>query len=112
MHSKASKPGDAVDVTDVDALIEEGLSVTGILPPYDRLIELDKDLRAAVEGLLLEAQAVADGLNRGTAEWWSRQSAIDYARQALAGDLGPGLRSAAMHVAELAHRCGALRGGR
>ncbi|MEU8756196.1 DUF6415 family natural product biosynthesis protein [Streptomyces chartreusis] len=95
---------------DVDALIDEGLAATGILPTYERLVELDEQLRAAIDKALPVAQAKADELNRGTPEWYSRQTAIDEARKVLAGNLGAGLRSAAMHVAELARRCYALQG--
>ena len=97
---------------DTQGLIEEGLAATGILPTYERLVELDEQLRAAIEKLLPVAQAKADKLNRGTPEWYARQTAIDEARKALAGNLGAGLRSAAVHVAELARRCYALQGRR
>jgi hypothetical protein len=114
-NSARTLPAEAAELPAPDgleALIEECLTVTGILPPYDHLVDLDIRLRAAAETLLPEAQAAADKLNRGTSEWWSRQSAIDYTRQVMADDLGSGLRSAAVHVAELARRCNTLREGR
>jgi hypothetical protein len=97
---------------DVGALIDEGLAAPGILPTYERLVELDQLLRAAIVKMLPVAQTAADELNRGTPEWYSRQTAIDEARKVLAGNLGAGLRSAALHVAELARRCYALQGRR
>lgn len=97
---------------DTQGLIEEGLAATGILPPYERLVELDTQLRAAIDTLLPVAQAAADRLNRGTPAWYTRQKAVDEARKALDGNLGIGLRSAALHVAELARHCYALQGGR
>ena len=70
---------------DDSALVDEALKVTGILPPYERLVELDGQLRAVISGRLLAARA-------------------------LEGGLGIGLRSAALHVAELARCCHVLRG--
>jgi hypothetical protein len=98
--------------TDVHALIEEGLAATGVLPTYERLVELDQQLRTAIEGRLPAAQAEANALDHGTREWYTRQSAIDHARRALTSGLGIGLRSAAVQVAELARCCHALHGGR
>ena len=95
---------------DDSALVDEALKVTGILPPYDRLVELDGQLRAVISARLLAARAAADRLNRGTREWYSLQSAVDDAARALEGGLGIGLRSAALHVAELARCCHVLRG--
>lgn len=96
------------DTATMRPLIDEGLAVTGILPPYERLTELDTRLRMAIRDLSRKAQKKADGLDRGTPEWYALQSSIDNARLALADNLGPGLRSAALHVAELARRCRAL----
>lgn len=93
---------------DLDALIKEGLDATGILPPYGRLVDLDTQLRAAIRRLSRRAQTEADAMDRGTPEWYSLQTAVDNARQALDESLGPGLRSAALHVSELARRCHAL----
>lgn len=97
---------------DTQGLIKEGLAAAGILPPYERLVELDEQLRAAINEILPVAQQAADKLNRGTPEWYSRQRAIDEARKALDSDLGIGLRSAALHVAELARHCHAIQGRR
>ena len=97
------------DDLDVQALIDEGLAATGILPTYERLVELDTQLRTAIAEAAPQAQAAADRLNRGTREWYSLQSAIDDAHRVLEGDLGAGLRSAAVHVAELARCCHALK---
>lgn len=93
---------------DVTALIQEGLTTTGILPPYERLVELDTRLSTALRKLMRRAQTEADTMDRGTPEWYARQSAIDNARTAVNGGLGPGLRSAALHVANLARCCHAL----
>ena len=97
---------------DANALIDEALKAAGILPPYDRLVELDEQLRTVMAERLRVAEDVAAGMNRGTPEWWSCQSAIDAANAALRGDLGIGLRSAALHVSELARCCYALQGRR
>ncbi|MGW1614425.1 DUF6415 family natural product biosynthesis protein [Streptomyces sp. NPDC002285] len=94
----------------MQGLIEEGLAAAGILPPYERLVELDQLLRVAIGELLPVAQAAADTLNRGTPAWYTCQKAVDEARRTLDGDLGIGLRSAALHVAELARHCYALQG--
>jgi hypothetical protein len=92
----------------LDDLIAEGLAAGGILPVYERVLELDEQLRAGLARLIPLVQAQADGLNRGTTDWFSRQRAVDDARRALEDDLGHGLRSAALQVHELARQCGAL----
>jgi hypothetical protein len=89
-------------------LIEEGLAAAGILPTHHRVAQLDKQLRVAIERLIPPVQAQADQLNKGTTDWYSRQSVIDDARRTLQDGPGNGLRSAAMQVRELARQCGAL----
>lgn len=92
----------------LNKLIDEGLDAAGILPPYERVVQLDKQLRAEIDRLLPVVQQQADRLNRGTTDWFSRQSVVDDARRTLREGLGHGLRSAGLQVRELARQCGAL----
>lgn len=94
--------------TGLAELIDAGLAAGGILPTYDRVLELDEALRAGLATLIPLVQAQADRLNRGTTDWYSRQRAVDDARRVLQDGLGEGLRSAALQVHELARQCGAL----
>lgn len=86
-------------------LIREGLAAAGILPPYERVLELNYQLRTELKRLLPIVQAQADGLNRGTVVWYSRQRVLDETRNVMADGLGSGLRSAALHVHTLARHC-------
>ncbi|MGA6223447.1 DUF6415 family natural product biosynthesis protein [Streptomyces umbrinus] len=89
-------------------LIEEGLAAAGILPTYERVNQLNKQLRTEIDHLIPVVQKQADRLNRGTTAWYSRQRCVDDARRTLQDGLGHGLRSAALQVRELARQCGAL----
>jgi hypothetical protein len=95
---------------DLNELIDDGLAAAGILPTYEHVVQLDKQLRVEIERLLPVVQAQADRLNRGTTDWFSQQRVIDEARRTLQDGLGQGLRSAALQVHELARQCGALAG--
>lgn len=92
----------------LNELIEEGLAAAGILPTYERVNQLNKLLRVEIDRLIPVVQKQADGLNRGTTDWWARQSVVDDAKRVLQDGLGHGLRSAAVQVHELARQCGAL----
>lgn len=92
------------------ALVHEGLAASGLLPTYERMVELDELLRAELDRLLPMVQAQANSLNHGTTEWYGRQRVLDEARHALAGGLGPGLRSVALQVHRLALHCQWLAG--
>ncbi|MFJ8929195.1 DUF6415 family natural product biosynthesis protein [Streptomyces sp. NPDC102364] len=90
------------------ALIDEATAATGILPPHDRLVDLAAQLRTELRDLIPVVQARADGMNRGTTDWYSCDRALAGARETLEGDLGVGLRSAALHVASLGRFLGVL----
>jgi hypothetical protein len=91
--------------TDMRRVIAEGLTVSGLLPPYTRLTELNRLLRTELERLITETQAQADAMDLGTPEADSLHRTLRTARNTLADDLGPGLRSAALHVHALARHC-------
>ncbi|MHC0432919.1 DUF6415 family natural product biosynthesis protein [Streptomyces sp. O3] len=86
-------------------VIAEGLDATGILPPYERLVELDELLRAELTRLVPIVQRRTDTLWRGAPDWYTQRSILDGARHALDSDLGTGLRSAATQVHQLARYC-------
>lgn len=102
--------------TPTQGLIEEALSVCRALPPYERLVELDRQLRTELAERAPLVQKRANGMNRGTIQWYERQRGLTATRNALAEDLGDGFLSAAMHVEELGRRLleldGYLRGDR
>ncbi|MER6350707.1 DUF6415 family natural product biosynthesis protein [Streptomyces sp. NPDC001634] len=94
----------------LDRLISEAFGATRVLPPHDRCVELRSQLRAAIEALHLDAREARTGTVEYSRDWWRLTNAITDADHALAEDLGSGLLSAALHVAELARRAQALRG--
>ncbi|MHC0432304.1 DUF6415 family natural product biosynthesis protein [Streptomyces sp. O3] len=83
-------------------IIAEGLDATGVLPPYERLVELDELLRAELRRLVPIVQQRTDKLYRGGPQWYGQQRVLDGARHALMNGLGAGLRSAALQVHSLA----------
>lgn len=87
---------------DLRKLIEDGQDALAAFPPYARLVELNKQLRAALGQLIPQVQAHTDTLWRGDTQWDIQQRALDHARHALTGSLGSGLQSAAAHVHNLA----------
>ncbi|WP_156722698.1 DUF6415 family natural product biosynthesis protein [Streptomyces apocyni] len=95
----------ATPVSSIAVLIDEALDATGILPPHERLVELNDQLRAELERLLPIVQQHTDGLPRGGMQWYGRQCVLDDTREVLARDLGTGLRSAAIQVHRLARHC-------
>lgn len=80
-------------------------ATAAVLPQYQDLVELEQLLRGHLGLLLPSAQASTNRLNRGTVLWHLRQTTIDRAWRALAEGMGDGLRSAAVHVQELARVC-------
>lgn len=94
----------------VAALIEEALAVCRVLPPYERLVELDQQLRAELANVTPIVQKEADGMNHGTAQWHARQRGLNAVKNALVEDLGDGFLSAATHVQELGRRVLELNG--
>ncbi|MFP3992229.1 DUF6415 family natural product biosynthesis protein [Streptomyces sp. E11-3] len=92
-------------ISAIREVIEEGLDATRILPPYERLVELDKMLRAELDRLMPIVQQHTDTLDPGTVQRYGQQCVLDDTREVLARDLGVGLRSAAVQVHRLARHC-------
>ncbi|MFF1709338.1 DUF6415 family natural product biosynthesis protein [Streptomyces sp. NPDC058268] len=92
------------DATTTQALISEALAACRVLPPHERLVELNDRLRAELAQSVATVQAQMGGMDRGSVDWHRRQRALDAASNATAENLGSGLLSAAMHVAELGRR--------
>jgi len=88
----------------LDDLIAEGLAATGILPTIDRCHELRAQLVREMRPLIEKVRSEQAG-----PDWQRCETALLKAQGALCGDLGLGLRSAALHVATLAEAAEALR---
>jgi hypothetical protein len=84
-----------------DDLIAEAEAAAGILPVIDDCRRLARELRAAIRDLAERVRARQDQLPHGAPEWQACEEALLAAQGALCGDLGLGLRSAALHVATL-----------
>jgi len=84
-----------------EALIDEAERATGILPTIDDCRRLNSDLRGAIGDLADRVRQRQDCLAPDTAAWQQCEQALLAAQAALIGDLGLGLRSAALHVATL-----------
>lgn len=98
-----------LDAAAIQALITESLGATQQLPEQHRIAELDEQLREELGRLLPIAQQRANGLNRGTTEWYALQRTIDHTGDSLRQRPGTGRLSGALHVAELARRVCALQ---
>jgi len=95
---------------ELDDLIAAGLAASGILPTIDECRRLNTDLRAAIGDLADTVRRDQDRLPEASPDWQVREQALLGAQAALCGDLGRGLRSAALHVATLAEQARALAG--
>lgn len=93
---------------DYEPLIAEALAATGILPTIDDCRRLNSQLRDAIGDLADRVRRRQDRLERGTADWQACEDALLRAQGALCGDLGLGLRSAALHVEALGQAVRAL----
>jgi len=104
-----NQPTDSgVPVDSLDALINEAIVATRVLPTIDRCQQLDHLLRQHISVLMPVVQAQADGLSHGDTAWYGRQRLLDHTTTLLTEDLGSGLVSAARHVQELARHCAGL----
>lgn len=92
------------ECTKRQGLVEEALSACGTLPPHERLVDLNEGLRAELAELVPVVTEQSEKLDQGTPEWHARARALRAVASALEEDLGTGLLSAAMHVAELGRR--------
>lgn len=87
----------------LDELIAEAVAAnaTPILPPFEECQRLHDSLRPAIGELAAQVRRRQDYLARGTTGWQACERGLLQAQGALIGDLGTGLRSAALHVATL-----------
>ncbi|MGW0920041.1 DUF6415 family natural product biosynthesis protein [Streptomyces sp. NPDC002755] len=90
------------------ALIDEAEYATGILSTIDVYRRLDVDLRDAIRVLADQVRREQGRLPTSTINWTVREGALIEAQTALTGDLGRGLRSAALQVSALGAAAGRL----
>ncbi|WP_020135001.1 DUF6415 family natural product biosynthesis protein [Streptomyces sp. 351MFTsu5.1] len=93
---------------DLDQLIAEAASATGILPTIDRCEQLRDRLRPHIRRLSEQVRQRQDHLPRDDADWIRCERALLQAQGALTGSLGSGLRSAALHVHTLGEAAAVL----
>ncbi|MFC9286531.1 DUF6415 family natural product biosynthesis protein [Streptomyces sp. NPDC057052] len=93
---------------DYEPLIAEALAATGILPTIDDCRRLNAALRDAIGDLADQVRRRQDRTPREDAAWQACEDALLRAQGALCGDLGLGLRSAALHVEALGQAVHAL----
>jgi hypothetical protein len=92
----------------IDDLIVEAVTAPRSFPRRERCAELDHALRVAIGDRYLVVQERLKEQAEYTRGWWRIRNVLDDVDGALAGDLGSGLMSAALHVAELARQTRAL----
>jgi hypothetical protein len=105
MHHPTDQP--ARDQT-LDALIDEALGACQMLPPYDRCLELDRQLRAAIGELVPAVQAQVGQLTAFSRDWHRLDGILEDTRDVLSDGLGSGLLSAAIQLAALGRQARAL----
>lgn len=91
--------------TELQNLIAAGQDALGIAPPYARLVQLDRQLRAVLDVLVPRVEACTAVLPRHDDQRDIQQRALDQAGMTLKGGLGDGLCSAALQVHTLAQHC-------
>ncbi|UPZ27585.1 DUF6415 family natural product biosynthesis protein [Streptomyces sp. LRE541] len=92
----------------LDALIEEAVGARQMLPPYERCVELNRLLRAAIGDLYLAAQERLGQLPEHRRDWHRVRNALADTDAVLADNLGSGLLSAAIHLGDLARQARTL----
>jgi hypothetical protein len=95
----------------LNQLIDEGFAATGVLPAYERCVELNRYLRAAIGDLSLRAREEAKQHDERSRDWYRLHNLVRDADIVLKSDLGTGLLSAAIHVSALARQARALSNG-
>ncbi|GAA0927013.1 MULTISPECIES: DUF6415 family natural product biosynthesis protein [Streptomyces] len=88
----------------VAQLVVEAFDAGRKMPPRERLVELDKLLRAEIDQLMKRAREAADQAAPHTRRWYALTHAIEDAQFAIGFEIGTGPLSGALHVAELARR--------
>lgn len=93
----------------VDDLISEAYAATGILPTIDRCRELNTALREHIRQLDGQVRQRQDKASQRSRDWYRCDRLAADTRELLAHDMGSGLMSAALHVAQLGRHCQMLR---
>ncbi|MGW5173080.1 DUF6415 family natural product biosynthesis protein [Streptomyces sp. NPDC004082] len=93
----------------LDDLIGEAVSARQDLPPHERCVELNQRLRAEIGDLILAVQEAAGAAPLHSRDWHRLHNVLDDTTAVLAGSLGSGYMSAALHVGALARQAEALR---
>lgn len=93
---------------ELDDLIAEAEAAAGMLPTIDDCRRLAAELPHAIGILAADVRRRQDRLPLNSAAWRACEAALLDAQGALTGDLGRGLRSAALHVATLGQAAHAL----
>ena len=94
-----------VDVHDIAWTLDAILGSGNVLPQYGDLERDEAALSTFLVALLPAVQTATDRMDRGTPEWYRRQSTCDRTRKQWQRGLGDGLRSAHQQVVELAMCC-------
>lgn len=92
----------------LDQLTDEAISARQVLLPYERCVELNRLLRAAIGDLYLAAQEQARQLPAHGRDWHRVHNALADTDDVLADDLGSGLLSAAIQLGALARAARSL----
>ncbi|MFI6032928.1 DUF6415 family natural product biosynthesis protein [Streptomyces sp. NPDC051315] len=92
----------------LDELIDQATAAAGILPTIDDCRRLEAQLRAAITPLADAVRRRQDRLPEDSPAWQACEAALLGAQAALSGNLGLGLRSAALHVATLGEQARTL----
>lgn len=93
----------------IDDLISEAYAATGILPTIDDCRRINDGLREAIGEHAEEIRERQAGLPARSRDWYRCDRLLADTVELLARDMGSGLLSAALHVAELGRHCQMLR---
>lgn len=85
-------------------LIVEAFDAGRKMPPRERLVELDVQLREEIDRLTKLAHETAGKASRRSRQWYDLTHAVEAAQFAIGFEIGSGPLSGALHVAELARR--------
>lgn len=104
-----TNPTDRAAVHTLDDLISEAYAATGVLPTIDNCRRINDGLRQAIGELAKQVQHLKAMQPVRSRDWYRCDKLLDGTTHLLACDMGSGLLSAAMHVAELGRHCQMLR---
>ncbi|MEU3289877.1 DUF6415 family natural product biosynthesis protein [Streptomyces longwoodensis] len=95
--------------TDAADLIAEAFDAGEQMPSHERLVELDEQLRALIERLIVVVQHRINRSPHHTPGWYAMVNAVERAEDALRFQLGTAPLACTLHVAELARKVQELR---